>query len=453
MDRRETEILVHIAAPSRAADDTNYRALAAAYLNFEPTTRKCIGFDAPEEGGGEVAHGLENGEEEVAHNSEAVERRPAEERRSQSCQRPAVIRSPMMSFQSAIHNFGSPRLHKPEEGSPQEPQSLWEPPASVVQDSMPDNTDFVLPEYCTPTRILQYYTSTFSSTQPNTSPVSQRRLNQTLLTSSPLQSTSFRPLPDADGSSQPQLPPVDPATVTSGPPGRGEKRSRAITPTSFTSVEDTRIASSDPTQQAEPASPSRADSEPPLAKRPRTLRDPEPGKPLARSVSDVGPQRALSSSPRPPLLDTLVIESPSPLTTHQTLSQADTITDVLASLARELDLAKRFQPTLQARALLPFERGYWLVNCAGWDDDLKCSAWAFLDAYVRKGAAGWGTTCRRDRDFSWIRVYCWGGVVGHLYLVLYLMSKRRVLYTGTKWIAADGGAVVVMGARAGTAVG
>ena len=129
------------------------------------------------------------------------------------------------------------------------------------------------------------------------------------------------------------------------------------------------------------------------------------------------------------------------------------ITDVLASLARELDLAKRFQPASQVRALLPMERGYWLVDCAGWEDDLKRSAWAFLDDYVRKGAAGWGTTCRRDRDFSWIRVYCWGGVVGHLYLVLYLMSKRKVLYTGTRWVAADGRAVVVMGARAGAGGG
>ena len=453
MDWRETEILVHIAAPSRAADDTKYRALAAAYLSFEPTTRRHIGFDASEEGEGELAHGSEDGEGDVAHGPEAGERIPAEQRRSQPSQRPAVIKSPIMSFQSAIHNFGSPQLHKPEEGSPQEPQSSWKTPPSIVQDSMLDNTDFVLPEYCTPTRILQYYTSTFSSTQLNTSPVSQRRLNQTLPVSSPLQRTSPRPHPDEDGSSRPRLPPEGPTTVIPGSPGGGNKRPRAITPTAFAVVEETRIASSYPTQQAEPTSPSRAGSAPPPAKRARTSRDPEPGKPLARSASDVGPQRAPNSSSPAPLLDTLVIESPPPLTTHRTLGIADMITDVLASLARELDLAKRFQPASQARALRPFERGYWLVDCAGWDYDLKCSAWAFLADYVRKGAAGWGTTCRRDRDFSWIRVYCWGGVVGHLYLVLYLMSKRRVLYTGTSWVAADGGVVVVMGVRAGAGGG
>jgi len=123
------------------------------------------------------------------------------------------------------------------------------------------------------------------------------------------------------------------------------------------------------------------------------------------------------------------------------------ITDVLASLARELDLEKRFQPESRTRDLRPLERGYWLVDCAGWDAGLKRSAWVFLADYLGKGAAGWGTSCRRDEGFSWIRLYCWGCVVGHMYLVLYLMSKRRVLYSGASWVGGDGKPVVVMGAR------
>jgi hypothetical protein len=123
------------------------------------------------------------------------------------------------------------------------------------------------------------------------------------------------------------------------------------------------------------------------------------------------------------------------------------ITEVLARLARELDLPKRYKPESQARALRPFERGYWLVDCSAWEPELKRSAWGFLTDYLGKGAAGWGTSCKRDREFSWIRLYCWGCVTGHMYLVLYLMSKRRVLYTGTRWIGAEGREVVVMGAR------
>lgn len=123
------------------------------------------------------------------------------------------------------------------------------------------------------------------------------------------------------------------------------------------------------------------------------------------------------------------------------------VTDVLAGLARELDLERRFKPQSQARDMRPFERGYWLVDCSTWEPALKRSAWSFLADYLGKGAAGWGTSCRRDPDFSWIRLYCWGCIVGHMYLVLYLMSKRKVLYTGVSWIGADGNPVVVMGAR------
>ena len=143
----------------------------------------------------------------------------------------------------------------------------------------------------------------------------------------------------------------------------------------------------------------------------------------------------------------LEIISPGPLTAQRELHPEDMITEVLARLARELDLSKRYKPESQARDLRPFERGYWLVDCSAWEPELKRSAWGFLTDYLGKGAAGWGTSCKRDRDFSWIRLYCWGCVTGHMYLVLYLMSKRRVLYTGTRWIGAEGREVVVMGAR------
>jgi len=169
----------------------------------------------------------------------------------------------------------------------------------------------------------------------------------------------------------------------------------------------------------------------------------------------MGPRRAAADSrgPRDQLGfkgdDALEILSPPPLTSNRELCAKDMITDVLASLARELNLERRFRPESQVRELRPLERGYWLVDCSTWDPDLKRSAWAFLADYLGKGAAGWGTSCRRDRDFSSIRLYCWGCVVGHMYLVLYLMSKRRVLYTGASWVDGEGKPVVVMGMRPG----
>ena len=439
MSRPETEIFVHITAPARAVDDAKYRTLAAAYLHFEATTRRpIVSPDVPE-----------YEEWDLNSNTQGVERgRTQAEGASQPTQPPGVIQSPLMSFRSAIHNFGSFQIQQPQEKIPENfLQSSWQSPPSVVEDSMPDN-DFAFPQYCTPTRILQHYTSTFGSTQLNTSPISQRRREQTHPVSSPLESTSPGQVGlGVKSNGQHQPPHEEPAMVIPQSPGERDKRRRPTTPAASAVVEEKRIASSYPSQPVGSTASFRAESEPPVSKRSRTSRDPDPGKPLTRSASDIGPQRTHRDIPSPPLLDTLEILSPAPLTTARALQPADMITDVLVSLARELDLEKRFRPASQARALRPFERGYWLVDCAAWEPDLKCSAWGFLTDYLGKGAAGWGTSCRRDEDFSWIRLYCWGGVVGHMYLVLYLMSKRRVLYTGTSWIGADGGAVVVMGAR------
>ncbi|KAL2159194.1 hypothetical protein VTH06DRAFT_2626 [Thermothelomyces fergusii] len=376
MDTADTEVLVHIAAPARAADDKKYRALAAA---APPTTS------------------------------------------------------------------ASPRLQQPEAWSVPGSQSSWRPPPSVIEDSMPDN-DCALAQYCTPTRILSHYTSAVDS-----SPLSQRERGQ----EAPSASSQLQD----EGSSQASVPDfgiqheaaheeIAPAIPPS--PTRQHKGQGAVPGSPLAVRGETEITSPRPSQPAEPPSSFRAESEPPLRKRPRTARDPEPGKSLARSASDMGPRRRAKA--RAVTLDQwentgLEILSPPPTTGLRELRAEDMVTDVLASLARELGLEKRFRPASQARELRPFERGYWLVDCSAWPPDLKRFAWEFLADYLRQGAAGWGTSCRRDREFSRIRLYCWGCVVGHMYLVLYLMSKRRVLYSGASWVDGEGKAVVVMEPR------
>ncbi len=47
--------------------------------------------------------------------------------------------------------------------------SSWQPPPSVVNDSMPNN-DLTLPQFCSPTRILEYYLSGLESSQPSRLP-------------------------------------------------------------------------------------------------------------------------------------------------------------------------------------------------------------------------------------------------------------------------------------------
>ncbi|KAL2182718.1 hypothetical protein L209DRAFT_602341 [Thermothelomyces heterothallicus CBS 203.75] len=430
MDTTDTEILVHIAAPARVTDDKRYRAFATAYLDFQETARTSVVLGMP-------ADCQESNRDVLPPGTSSQ----------------GVIRSPMLSFQSATDNLGSPRLQQPGVGnvpesqssssssSPSPSSSSWRPPPSVIEDSMPDN-DCAFAQYCTPTRILSHYTSAM-----DTSPLSQRRQGQALPASSqPQESPSQASVSDSSIQHQASREETDSAIPLS--PGRQHESQGTATPSPSAKREESEIASSYPSQPAEPPSSFRAESEPPLPKRPRTSWDPEPGKSLVRSASDMGPRRAKARVMFNQCQnDTLEILSPPPITSLRELRPEDMVTDVLASLARELDLEKRFRPESQIRELRPFERGYWLVDCSAWEPDLKRSAWGFLTDYLRKGAAGWGTSCRRDREFSRIRLYCWGCVVGHMYLVLYLMSKRRVLYSGASWVDGEGKAVVVMGPR------
>jgi hypothetical protein len=123
------------------------------------------------------------------------------------------------------------------------------------------------------------------------------------------------------------------------------------------------------------------------------------------------------------------------------------ISETLAKLGRDLRMEKRYQPQEQTRDLRPFERGYWLINCTTWPDELKISAWEFLTDYVGNGVAGWGVWCRRDKEFTWVRLYCWGSVVAYMYLVLYLASQRRIMFTGSTWTAGNGEVIITMGAK------
>jgi hypothetical protein len=124
------------------------------------------------------------------------------------------------------------------------------------------------------------------------------------------------------------------------------------------------------------------------------------------------------------------------------------VTKTLEKLARDVDINKRFVvPKRQTRELRPFERGYWMVNCSAWPEEVRHKAWGFLTNYVGNGVAGWGVWCRRDQEFNWIRLYCWGSIAGHMHLVLYLASQRQLNYTRSTWIDGEGEVVITMEAK------
>lgn len=488
--RRPNEILVHIAAPSRASDDKRYRALAGAYLDFEPTRRIPISkpHELSSEGFKARSDPVEGVKTPKPKNVQPLH--IALHSSSQPCREELFeLDSPQLSFRSVQNNMDSPRLRQVPDQS-QQSQESWQAPPSEIPDSHPESYR-PLENFCSPTRLLEHFLSGLDSSQSDHSPLAFRNVKEQKLAFCSSQATNeFSELassqeeereldPRHDGAIPVQdvhvpssLPPQPPRNtggqqrdvVIPQSPIMNTKRSRLLPPTPAGNGDMSHITSSYPSQIDETRQPdattssSRADSEPPPPKRLRkSHQDPDPGIPLPRSSSDVGPrqvqakdnphQPALALKTPAQFLGELEISSPLPPIGEWNLRPRDLIPEVLGKLVNSLDLRKRFSPESQSRELRSFERGYWLVDCRTWEDDLKRRCWVFLADYLSKGHAGWGTRCDRTPGFSEIRLWCFGHLVGHIYLLIYLASERRVLFTGSSWIAGDGKPVVVMGAK------
>lgn len=147
--------------------------------------------------------------------------------------------------------------------------------------------------------------------------------------------------------------------------------------------------------------------------------------------------------PKPPI-------STAPFTTH--------ITPTLSMLTERLNPARTYRPSRQTRPLDPLERGYWLVRFAvepdtrdsaeraqpetHWPAALFQAFWSFLQDFVGKdGRAGWGVWCileeaspvESSATHLALKVYTWGEVAMHVYLLLFLASERQVRGMGIQW--------------------
>lgn len=469
----DVEILVHITAPSRAADDARYRALASAYLDFQPTKHVNF-FDQPAE----------------PRDAEVAEALPSQANRSKGPggTQPSAslgeylpsLTSPQASFRSVLDNADSPlhagrgRIHAPHsQGIASQSglsQASWKSPPSVVQDSIPENNAVTSSILTTPTRVLEHYLQNFTSPSSLASQgtsqqrgVSQRRgrrgqrssLSQSL-TSQTGEVGDLPTIPCTPGTAPPQgtSTGLGPNTSSEFQPSQGSRNTRDGR---RTNPEDEEEVIDDSLVMNQPDTPlvSRADSEPP-SKRPRRggLKDPQV---LLRAMSDVGPRGTTSTSQSPfpilPIPDrdnkSLDIRAPEPPVGCAPLTPEDLVTPELRNLASDLNLVKRFKPEVTTRDLRPFERGYWRVDWADWTPELRTDMWNFLANHIGTGASGWGVSCSRDEEFTWLRVYCWGAIAGHIYLLVYLASERKISYAGVTWVDGEGADVISMGKRRG----
>ena len=184
-----TEILVHITAPSRSKDDAAYRVLANAYLDFEPTTRTSVfskTFSPNDLVNQAVARPQSIGNRPLGPSTQ-----PNQIIRSSGVA--GFIETPVLSWRDAANNLGSPKLRmrhdKPSQNSQptQISQLSWQPPPSVVEDSLPDN-NVTLSQFCTPTRLLEDYLHPGNSSQSYLSPVVERAPKAQPSTAAPVQS-------------------------------------------------------------------------------------------------------------------------------------------------------------------------------------------------------------------------------------------------------------------------
>lgn len=108
----------------------------------------------------------------------------------------------------------------------------------------------------------------------------------------------------------------------------------------------------------------------------------------------------------------------------------------------------RFTPLKIQRSLEADERGYWLIDCMQWSPTVQWEFWSSLHEQVHSGRVGWGATlhceAKPESSLGRVKLYCWGEVTEHMWLLLWLCSKGKLPGSGSKWIDANGIAVLQM---------
>ncbi|KAL6720786.1 hypothetical protein ACLMJK_002711 [Lecanora helva] len=220
------------------------------------------------------------------------------------------------------------------------------------------------------------------------------------------------------------------------------------------------------------SSPSPPKNSPPNTKRPRiqvhsspptetSAPAPAPAKtrspPPPSSPSSPPPYRPPSSSPLPSIPSsstfstTSIYNSPSqlhpppPPTSNQKFTTH--LTPDLHRLTTHLPLSRGFHPFIQyqSRSLEALERGYWHIPLARWSHEVKNKFWEFLKTYIQGGRPGWGVRAFRERvagegtregeeEEEVVKVYCWGEVVGYVWLMVFIASGKEIRGVGARWV-------------------
>ncbi|PBP17455.1 hypothetical protein BUE80_DR011748 [Diplocarpon rosae] len=500
---KDVEILIHTTAPSRGQDDARYRALAQAYLDFQPAKRRRIGE--------EITHltSARSDVEVISHPGDGLLPSTQEDRDSQASFYPdyessseeeeplqfivdevldcsQLINSPDLSFNSAADNADSPifrariTCHKDgsvaQENQEEELRNTWVSPPSVVADSQPENIN-PMRNFSSPTRMLELYLQNQESqaTDLNSAISTPPRRNESSsldlpagmggVLSTPSELKCNSPGSQLGSQSGPSLSTEYP-TQFSPSPVKGRRFSNRILEAqsrNTPSTHDPQLGLKrrwDGSRSGEPrhsSAPSKATG--PSAQHPTSthtlLVRPEKRLQIESLGSDVvssSQPRLSSSNPEirassfsGPLVwaEKCEIRPQVPATSMGNLTPEMLLTASLARFQEELARVS-IVPAYQRRGVRDMERGYWLLNCEGWDEMHRHECWERLGNFVGSDHAGWGVWCIRDECFREIRVYCFGFVAGQVYLLLYMVSLGKIKKAGLCWKGGDGETIIRM---------
>ncbi|KAJ5091156.1 hypothetical protein NUU61_006026 [Penicillium alfredii] len=447
----ESEILVHVSAPSGPRDDARYRAQVAAILEFQSVSRVLVSNTSSQD-----SDPLDHASSQELPNShnispEVIPVSSSESRGSNHEElNPARAGEALQDALSTLSSdHDGPEQDKDDltnmtsgvSTARDQPESL-ESPITVIPDSQPehDPSDPASPSQDAAQKIAE-----ISTTPEKGAPVSKRRR-------------------------------IDPGSLAT---------QAIVHPTPVPQCVPTETAQIH-TQCPQPSS---------------TLQSPP------QPISESKDHHLLL-----PLLLPLEIRAPLPPVSNA--SFVSHITPTLAMLTDRLKPARTYKPTRQSRDLDPLERGYWAVrinvldasqeqqdqyqhqhepkeqqqkkkhshtpdnqtktNCYNWPAPVFHRFWTFLSDFIaRDGRAGWGVWCILERadaippgpDFdpsqdsnpnsgphicppsitpALLKVYAWGEVAMHIYLLLFLASERRIRGMGVQWRDAREDVVIKM---------
>lgn len=521
----DTEVLVHVAAPSGARDDARYRALVESCSAFEPVSRLRV-YSGADEGEDDD---LDVTVEDLASSltSSAAQSLPLLEDNNagtlfnssddlNSLLQPNYPATSSDNGQARVspQQAGAPIVHVP--STPIRSQSTEEESELSCRAPIPlGHQDSMDQAY---SQSSKRETGTGSAVNHNneaaSSQVTQSKPSESLAWDTPLDT-----IPDSQlGTSPEEEHDIDqtelydvqvdrsyvPDTVLQSKKFRVEETSRDPSP----DTSETRILSSMPSpgspsktlppERASTAHSAEASSKP-MSKRKKTnnndyQKSPNPSDSQGNVETPTDTASSSTSDQQHPKrrqilpqtrelvsLDEIPLEirGPNPQVSNEKFRTH--VTPTLQALADRMKLSSRFSPSQQTRALHPLERGYWFIQNLTIKNDTDESEiapqttnnstqqiwtlsffsrfWYFLRDFLVEGRAGWGVWCLLEESSSSssssscpesldsgeerpttaksvnLKIYTWGEVAPHIYMLLFLATERRIrkLQDAVEW--------------------